>query len=66
VLHTTADDDDDSEQPSDHVDGDDVEGDVSDFEGLGEFASMPSANEDDSLNRRAAAERQGLLSGIPP
>jgi hypothetical protein len=26
---------------------------------------VPSANEDDSLNRRAAAELQGVLSGIP-
>jgi hypothetical protein len=63
--NSSADDNVDSEQPSENIDGGDDDGDVSDFEGLAEFSSVLGANYDDSLNRRAASERQGVLSGIP-
>jgi hypothetical protein len=63
--NSSTDGNDDPEQPRENIDGGDDDGDVSDFGGLGEVASVPSANEDYSLNMRAAAERQGVLSGIP-
>jgi hypothetical protein len=45
---SSADDNDDSVQLSENIDGGDDDGDVSDFEGLGELASVPSASYDDS------------------